>query len=367
MKLEKIRLGVIGVGNMGKGHIQYILDGKCPEITVTAAADIDEKKLDWVSENAPEIKKFATAEELLDYKNIDSVLIASPHYGHPKLAITAFERGLHVMTEKPAGVYTLQVKEMNEAAAKTDVIFAIMWNQRTDHIYRKMREIVKSGELGEIRRTSWIITDWYRPQCYYESSDWRATWKGEGGGVLINQCPHNLDLWQWICGMPKTIQANLHYGKWHNIEVEDDVSAYVEYENGATGTFITTTGDAIGTNRFEITFDGGKLLAENGKLTMWKLETFESEFSRTTQDRFAVPKFEMTQVKTDGKSEQHPEIMNNFAEAILHKKPLIAKGEEGINALTISNAMHLSAWLDKKITLPLDEKLFYNELMKRVK
>jgi predicted dehydrogenase len=230
-----------------------------------------------------------------------------------------------------------------------------------------MREIVKSGELGEIKRTSLIITDWYRPQVYYDSGDWRATWSGEGGGVLLNQCPHNLDLWQWICGMPTKIHAKLHYGKWHDVEIEDDVSAYCEYANGATGTFVTTTGDTPGTNRFEITLEKGKLVAEDGVLKMWVNEMSEKEFSKTNENPFARPNFEFCEVETDGQNPQHSGVLNQFADAILRGGELVARGEEGINGLTISNAMHLSSWLGKEIDLStFDSELFYEELSKRI-
>ena len=302
----------------------------------------------------------------MDSGLVNAVLIAVPHYDHPILAMEAFQRGLHVMVEKPAGVYTKKVREMNEAAKRAGVVFGMMFNQRTNHVYRKMKELVDSGELGAIRRTNWIITDWYRPQAYYNSGSWRATWSGEGGGVLLNQCPHNLDLWQWICGMPVKVQAHMQFGKWHDIEVEDDVTAYVEYASGATGTFITTTGDVPGTNRFEITLEKGKLVSEGGKLLKWELEMSEPEWSRINQAPFGTPRNTFTEVETDGKSEQHAGVLNAFAGAILHGTPLVAGGEEGINGLTLSNAMHLSAWLGREVELPLDEELYYQELMKRV-
>ena len=229
-----------------------------------------------------------------------------------------------------------------------------------------MRELIKSGEYGEIRRTSWIITNWYRPQAYYDSGEWRATWVGEGGGVLLNQCPHQLDLWQWICGMPVKVHAKLKYGKWHNIEVEDDVTAYVEYANGATGTFITTTGDGLGTNRFEVQMDKAKLVVEDGKLRVWEFEMTEQEFSRTNQRPFAAIPVKEIEIETDGKHEAHTGVMNAFANKILGKGELVAGGEEGINGLTLSNAMHLSDFLNKEITLPIDADLYKEELMKRV-
>jgi predicted dehydrogenase len=361
--MKKIRLGIVGVGNMGLTHFSSIKDGNCPEIEVTAVADIKPDRLEQISD----VACFDSAEAMLDSKLIDAALIATPHYDHPALTTLCMKHGIHVMTEKPAGVYTKQVREMNTIAEKSDVVFGMMFNQRTDHIFRKMKKIVSDGGLGRIRRISWIVTDWYRPQIYYNSGAWRATWSGEGGGVLLNQCPHNLDLLQWICGMPVKVDAKLHFGKWHDIEVEDDVTAYFEFANGATGTFITTTGDTPGSNRFEIAFDGGKLVAENGELILWELEQHEPEFSKTNTKLFGAPAFTKTIVETDGKSEQHAGILNAFAAAILRGEPLIANGVEGINGLMLSNAMHLSAWKKKPITLPIDEDLYYDELMKRVK
>ncbi len=364
---NKIKLGIVGIGNMGTSHIKNLLAGKCPEIELAGVADIDPSRLDWVRENvSADTPCFATAEELFDSGLIDSALIAVPHYDHPRYAIECMHRGINVMIEKPAGVYTEQVLEMNRTADGSNVVFGIMMNQRTNCIYRKMREIVKSGELGAIRRTNWIITDWYRPQAYYNSGGWRATWSGEGGGVLLNQCPHNLDLWQWICGMPNKLTAHMHFGKWHDIEVEDDVTAYVEYENGATGVFVTTTGDTPGTNRFEITLEKGKLVAEDGKLYMWKNEMSEPEWSRTNTKPFGKPKTEMVEVETDGENPKHPAVLNAFAGAILRGEPLVADGREGINGLTISNALHLSAWLGREVELPLDHTLFHAELQKRI-
>lgn len=364
--MDRVRIGIIGVGNMGTSHAKNISGGLCPELELTAIADIDPARREWVSNELPGVAVFDNAEEMMDSSLIDAVIVSVPHYDHPRYALEGFKCGLHVMVEKPAGVYTKQVREMNEAAKCSGVVFGMMFNQRTDHLYRKMREIVQSGELGTIRRVNWIVTNWYRPQAYYDSGSWRATWSGEGGGVLLNQAPHQLDLWQWICGMPTKIYAKMGFGKWHYIEVEDDVTIFAEYENGATGVFITTTGDAPGRNRFEVTLDGGNVIVENGCLTVTKLEVSEPEFSRTNTAAFASPPSHVYNPETDGKSEQHCGVLNSFASAILHGTPLIANGYEGINGLMISNAAHLSAWLGKEIELPVDEELYYEELKKRI-
>ena len=366
--MDKIRLGIIGIGNMGSGHARNVVEGRCPEFELTAVAEINPERIEWAKkEISDQAVYFTDAIEMLDSGLIDACIVAVPHYNHPTYAIECMKRGIHVMVEKPAGVYAKQVREMNAVSAEhPEVVFGMMFNQRTNCIYRKLRELVQSGKYGRIRRTNWLITNWYRPQAYYDSGDWRATWSGEGGGVLLNQCPHQLDLWQWICGMPKTVQAHLHFGKWHDIEVEDDVTAYVEYENGATGVFITTTGDAHGTNRFEIQMDKAKFVVENDKLIMEEFEVTEPEFSRTNTLPFGTMPSTVTEVETDGLNLQHIGVLNAWAGAILRGEPLVASGAEGINGLTLSNAMHLSAFTGQQVSLPLDDDLYYEELMKRV-
>lgn len=360
-----VKLGIIGFGNMGTAHSKNILAGKTPEIHLTAVADRDASRREWAKKGLPDVVVFSEGSELIDSGLCDAVLIAVPHYQHPELAIMAFDKGLHVMCEKPAGVYTKQVIEMNEAAKKCGLTFGMMFNQRTNCLYRKMRELVTGGTLGAIKRVNWIITDWYRAQFYYDSGDWRATWAGEGGGVLLNQCPHNLDLIQWICGMPSRVRAFCHEGKWHDIEVEDDVTAYFEYPNGATGVFVTTTGDAPGDNRFEVTLEKGTLICEGDSLILRKLDTSEREFCYASKEGFATPACETVRVETDGENPQHVGVLNAFAANILRGEPLIAGGEEGIHGLTLSNAMHLSSWLGQTVELPFDEDLFLSMLNRR--
>ena len=364
--MEKVRLGIIGIGNMGTNHLKSIQEGKVPEIEVTAVADREDGRIAWAKDYMPaETLFFKEGSDLIDAGVCDAVLIAVPHYQHPELTIYAMEHGHHVLCEKPAGVYTAQVREMNEAAQKSDRVFAMMFNQRTNCIYRKLHELVTGGELGAIKRVNWIVTDWYRTQSYYDSGSWRATWDGEGGGVLLNQCPHNMDLLQWICGMPDKVRAFCHNGKWHDIEVEDDVTAYLEYPNGATGVFVTTTADAPGTNRFEITMEMGKVVCENDRLMLHKLAENERTFCKNAKGGFDTPECTVTEVETDGINEQHVGVLKAFAGRILRGTPLVAEGVEGINGLTLSNAMHLSSWLNQEVEIPFDENLFLEELNKR--
>ena len=357
--MAKVKLGIIGVGNMGTGHSKNYLDGLMPEIEITAVADRNPARREWAKENLPGVKVFEEGVDLIHSGACEAVLIATPHYQHPPLAIEAFKNGLHVMVEKPAGVYTLQVREMNaEADRHPELTFGMMFNQRTNCVYRKAKELIDSGALGEIKRMIWVVTDWYRTQSYYDAGAWRATWDGEGGGVLLNQCPHQLDLLQWLCGLPVRVRAACHEGKWHDIEVEDDVTAYLEFANGATGTFIASTGDALGENRLEIIGTRARIRIENDQLTLDTLSVDERDWCPVCKEPFGVPEIQHEIVQTDGENPQHAGVLNAFAAHILHGTPLVADGREGIRGLMLSNAMHLSSWTNQTVSLPIDEELF---------
>ena len=281
---EKVKLGIIGIGNQGSTYARRLArENWVPDIQLVAIADINPDRIAWARENvSADIAYFDDALAMLDSGLLDACVVSVPHYDHPKYVIECLRRGIHVLCEKPAGVYTEQVREMNAEAEKhPETVFAMMFNQRTNCVYRKMRELIQSGRYGRVRRANWLITNWYRSQYYYDSGDWRATWSGEGGGVLLNQCPHQLDLWQWILGLPKKVQSFMHYGQWHDIEVEDDVTTYMEYEDGHTGVFITSTGDPHGTNRFEVQMDGAQLVVENDKLYLTELEQLEQDWTKT--------------------------------------------------------------------------------------
>ncbi|MCC3373346.1 Gfo/Idh/MocA family protein [Cohnella sp. REN36] len=365
--MTTIRYGLIGCGNMGSGHLKTLLSGAIRGAVPTAVTDASPERRAELRTQYPDTAVFDTTEALLDSGLVDAVIVATPHFQHPADAIAAFDRGLHVLIEKPAGVSVGRVRRMNEAAAASGRQFGIMYNQRMNPLYLKVRDLIDSGEIGEIRRTNWIITDWYRPQAYYDSGSWRATWAGEGGGVLLNQCPHQLDLWQWTTGLlPARIRAFCHFGKHRDIEVEDEVTAYVEYGNGATGVFITTTGETPGTNRYEVTGDRGKLVVENGRLTFWRLRESEPDFNARNTVPFASPENWKIEFPDLGPSPEHAGIIQNFTDALLRDEPLLAPGAEGIRGLSISNAMHLSAWRNDWVDLPLDEDAFESELQRRI-
>lgn len=366
--MKKVRIGVVGIGNMGSKHAMNLFNGKVKGAELTAVCDIKEERLKWAKgEFGDKVLTFDDVDKLYASGSIDAVMIATPHYSHPPYAVKGFEHNLHVLIEKPAGVYTKNVRELNELAKKSDKVFCIMLCQRTKPVFQKLKDLIESGELGELKRTNWIITNWYRSQSYYNSGGWRATWEGEGGGVLLNQCPHNLDLWQWSCGMPKRIRAFCYYGKYHDIEVEDDVTAFVEYENGATGVFVTSTAETPGTNRLEVTGDRGKIVVENDEITFWRLRVPERQFNREYTGGFGQPENWECKIPVKGETTSHVGIMQDWVNAIQKGTKMLAPGEDGINGLLISNAMHLSSWTDSWVDIPFDEDLFYEKLQEKIR
>lgn len=387
--MEKVRLGIVGVGVQGSFYA-VLLTGKggtpgmpvparpLEQIELGALCDIDPAVKDKCAKLYPEIPFFDDYKAMIASGKVDAIVTTVPHYLHPEMGIYALAHGIHALVEKPAGVYTKQVRELNEfAATRPEVTFGIMFNQRTNKLYQHLRKVVASGELGKIRRTNWIINSWWRPQTYYDSSAWRATWGGEGGGVLVNQAPHQLDLWQWICGVPKKVYAKVIYGAHRNIAVENDVTAVVDYGSGVTGVFITCTHDVIGTDRLEIDLDGGKIVVEDSKkATIYRLRKSEQEMN-ATMDMMQVARMVMggkmdelytTEVfeNTDGWGVQHGTVLANFASHIIDGTPLLAPGSDGMYGVALANAILLSDWLGKEVELPIDEDLYLRELNKRI-
>jgi predicted dehydrogenase len=359
--MTSVRLGIIGLGNMGSGHADNILSGKVSRCEITAVCDPAPEKF----ARFPNAKGFTRSDELIRSGAVDAVLIATPHYDHTTIGIDALQHGLHVLVEKPISVHKADAERLIAAHQSPKQIFAAMFNQRTDPYYRKARELIQHGELGPLHRVNWIITNWFRTEAYYKLGAWRATWAGEGGGVLLNQCPHNLDLFQWLFGMPQRVRGFCRFGRYHDIEVEDDVTAYFEYANGATAVFITSTGEAPGTNRLEVAAENGRLVFENDVLSFTKNETPTSEFSRTSTKAFAAPATTESKFTFPGHGGQHVEVLQNFVDAILDGKPLIAPATEGIHSVELANAILFSSARNQTIDLPLDAAAYEKHLKEK--
>ena len=363
--LHEVKLAVIGYGGIGSAHTGFIASGGVADMTLAAVCDINANRLAVVRERFPGVRCVTDFHDLLD-GSIDAVLIAVPHPMHCKIAAECLRAGVHVLVEKPIDITVTKAKKAVVAAEESGSIFAVMLNQRTAPIFQRAREIVQSGALGNLKRTVWIITNWYRTQHYYDSGSWRATWKGEGGGVLLNQAPHNLDLWQWVCGMPISVAAYCDVARYHRIEVEDDATLITRYANGATGLFVTSTGEYPGTNRLEISGELGKLVLEEGVLKWWKLQESENDVRWHSDNSMPQIPYEYTEERFEDDGPQHRGIIQNFANAILHGEQLISPGIDGLNELTLSNAAYLSQWTgNSPVALPLDNGKFDAMLKER--
>lgn len=357
-----VRLGVIGLGNIGQQHIKHITSGAVSHCRLAAVCSRKPVAITGLEG----IPHFSDSGELIDSGLVDAVLVATPTLEHYRQGALALAKGLHVLMEKPIGLSCAEGEQLVGQADKKQV-FALMLNHRTDPLYILMKKMVSAGELGRIQRTHWTMTDWFRPEVYFQVSDWRATWKGEGGGLLVNQCIHNLDIFQWICGLPEKITAFCGFGRYHNIEVEDECSAFLTYPNGATGTFIGSTGEAPGINRFEIIGDQGTLVFDGEKLTIIKNTDYgTAEFSRNTRDMFGMPNTRISCIERDHSINQHATVIQNFVNAILQDESLIAPAEEGLDSLVLANGILLSAWTKQAVDLPLDSQVYQQELDKRI-
>ena len=361
--MKPVRLGVIGCGGMARAHMKYF--GEIPGLHFAAAADPFAENIRLVKESHPDVKPFDDGKKLIASGEADAIMICTPHYFHPELSIAGFKAGLHVLTEKPVAVTAKEAQEVNEEHAKhKGLVYAAMFQMRDAPLWKRIKHIITSGQLGEVRRLIWIVTNWFRTQAYYDQGSWRATWKGEGGGVLLNQCPHNLDLICWLLGAPNRVQAHAHLGKHHHIEVEDDVTAYMEWKNGATGVFVTTTGESPGTDRLEITGDRGKLIVEGKKITF--VHTYESvaEYNKTTDEAFGQPLADTITIDVKGDDPGHMAVTSNFIKAIQTPgTPLICPGEEGIHELELGNAMLMSGLKKTPIDIPMD-RTGYDQMLK---
>lgn len=361
-----VKLGLIGLGNMGQGHLGYLHE--LPGVKLTAIADHHEPNLAKIDGDLyGQPRQFTTGETLIAEADVDAVLIATPHYDHPPLTLQAFKRGLHVLVEKPVAVTAHAAAEVNEAYEKmTDKpVYAAMFQQRTRPQAQAIKRMIDAGELGHIKRISWLITTWFRTQAYYSSGGWRATWSGEGGGVLINQCPHQLDMLQWFVGQPSRVTAKVGLGKYHHIEVEDEVNALLEWDNGATGVFVTTTGDSPGTNRLEITGERGKLVWEDGSpLEFYRNHMPDREFCNTTTKTFAKAPCDKLTIDVGGEGGSHRVITENFIRAIREGEPLLAEATEGIHGLELGNAMLMSGIKQTPIDIPTPREEFERMIQK---
>jgi len=360
--MNKVRLGIIGMGNMGKFHADYLLAGKVSRCELTAFTEPSGVSRDRYRQ----LEHFDSAVKLLRSGKVDAVIIATPHFSHTTIAIEALEQGIHVLVEKPISVHKADCERLIEKARSRKHVFAAMFQLRTDPKFKKLKSLLDQKTVGKITRVNWIITDWFRTEAYYSSGGWRATWRGEGGGVLLNQCPHNIDLLLWLCGVPSRVRGFCQLGHYHKIEVEDQVTAYIEWPNGATGVFITSTGESPGTNRLEIAGEMGKIVLEGNKIAFTRNESSMLEFNKTSKAGFARPDVWNVEIPFENTGPRHEAIVQNFVDAILDGVPLIAPGAEGLHSVEFANAVLYSSLEERTIELPLDSKAYEAKLQQLI-
>lgn len=359
--MQKVRIGVIGLGGMGQAHIDKIKE--IPEAELTAVSDVDSQITKKISQEQ-KVPGFSNYEKLLESSLVDAVIIATPHYFHPEIGIKAIKKGIHCLSEKPIAVSVAAADKFLQAAKKNSVVFAIMYQKRTLPEIRLAKKLIKSGRLGKIKRTS-LIEPNYRTQAYYDSGTWRATWKDEGGGVLINQAPHGIDLFLLLGGMPNRVTAKVRT-RLHNIEVEDEACALLEYPSGAWGYYYTTTNEVPSATLMEISGDKGKLLYQDGSLKFYSVRSSIAEFTFSSKDMWASPEVVEEELELPQCETGHKEIIRNFCRSILFKEELITPGEEGIWTIEFINALILSGKKNKPVDIPVNREE-YEELLEDLK
>lgn len=361
---EILRIGVIGLGNIGARHVSTLLSDATPSMTLTAVAS--RSGVPAALKLPDSVVWIPDCQSLVDSGLVDAVLVASPSHAHGSMGAAVLSAGLHLLMEKPLGVSVAEARQL-VAMKKPGQIFAVMLNQRFDPAYARMKTLIGAGAIGTVQRINWTMTQWYRPDVYFRVSEWRGTWPGEGGGVLLNQCIHNLDILQWLAGMPGRVRAFAGFGRYHDIDVEDEVSAYLEFGDGATGVVVASTGEAPGINQIDVVGDRGTLRFDGRQMTKQLSEQSVAEHCRDTLELFGLPTFSSELEVFDTPVDQHAELLRNFAAAVIDSDTLLTPAEEGLKSLELANAMLLSSWVDESVDLPLDAERYAHELVKRIR
>lgn len=370
------RLAVIGIGRMGGRHARNIFKGVVKHATLAAVCDTDEKVLEAFCTKY-KVKGYTDRIKMLEEVKPDGVIIATPHYSHVEIAKDCLAKDTDFLIEKPVSVTVKEAQELKELLdKKPDVIGALMLNQRTNRMYAKAKELIEAGKIGQIKRVNFIVTDWYRSQYYYNMGGWRASWSGEGGGTLINQCVHQLDIWQWIVGMPDKIYAVCKtVGR--DITTENDVTAIMSYE-GFEGVFTASTHELPGTNRLEIAGENGKIVIDKRKMRYYLNKYPEPIVNQRAKHDYGNREDKKSKKRTytygllrliyDAINGQQARVLNNFVEVLAtrDKSRLIADVNDGINGLSIINAINMSAWKGAQVKVPVDTQEYVIALNKKI-
>jgi len=357
-----IRFGIVGLGNIGKVHVANLAAGKVRGGCLTSICSRRPPSIEIPND----VRIFDDVDAMLDSGEVDAVIVATPHFSHRALGEKVLRRGLHLMMEKPLAATKHDAERLLQVPRQDGQQFGVMLNLRVHPQMQRIKGLLDGGQLGELQRAQWTITNWFRSEAYYASSEWRATWKGEGGGVLINQALHNLDLLQWFFGMPMSLQAFCRFGNDHDIEVEDQVTSFLEFPNGASGVFSTSTGEAPGVNRLEIAGTKGLILLEADTLTVQRNAVDSNEFSRTSKNAFGTPDTTQEVFPAGEDNLSHSGVLSNFADAAQGKAGLLTDAREGLMSVELANAMVYSAWTERPVILPLDSAAYESALKEKI-
>lgn len=346
-------VAIIGMGKMGSKYAKMMVNDKGIGLNLVASTRVRGKNLENVKDFIDNIKVYNSDSELFEgYDkgefNCDAVIVATPHYAHKYAVIEAFKRNLDVLCEKPAGVYLKDGREMLEAQG--DNKYGFVFHQRTYPINIFLKDIIDNNKYGKVKRINYIVTDWFRTEAYYKSDYWRSTYKTDGGGTLLNQCPHSIDLMCYLFGMPSEVTAFCNEGKYHNIEVEDEATSYFKWDNGVTGVFIASTGEIPGINRMEISTDRALITVYKDKIEILSNDKEDKYYLGLPDENFKTnSKFELYEFE---KNDAYKEVLLKFA-----NNELVAEGNESLMSLYLSNAMYLSSWKSKNIKIyPIGSK-----------
>lgn len=367
---DTIRVALVGVGAMGSKYAKMIVSGQVKNMLLTGLVARKMEAKTWaatlVNGDGTCPKVYNSADEMFAHAgDFDTVLIVTPHKTHEEIAIRAFELGKHVLCDKPAGATIGQAQRMTFAAKKYNRIYALIFHQRAYAKYRYIKQMLSCGQLGELKRALVVNSRYFRTAHYHNSGSWRSSWKGEGGGALINQGAHILDMWHWLLGMPQKLYAQIPFGKYNDFDVDDEAAISMQYKDGMTGMFILTTGEAVPQERFEIVGTKGRILLEEDTLHIYRYSKDSQEYIATEKVNSGDNMNIVEEVISFEKGkEPYVEVLENFAEAVLTENAsmLIAPGEDGVYQLMLTNGAYYSAWKDMPVELPLDtreyEKVF---------
>lgn len=367
MAEKTVRIALIGFGSMGKNYARMLYAGLVPELKLSGVCCRNGAGQALLREEFPGVRIYENVEQMQRHEEeFDAVLIVTPHATHVELGFAMAKLGKHFLMDKPAGVYASRVQELVEFCRERGVSFGMMFNNRMLPAFRIAQDYIRSGKLGRLHRAVWVCNSWYRSPVYHRSAPWRSSWQGEGGGLLINQNQHYLDIWQWLFGMPEKLYAAMEFGRYNDFAVDDAVDIQFVHSGGFHGTMVSATGEAPGVNRLEIWGEKGCLTVQDGARVFWDENALSTvEFGKVNEVPFGTPPHTRVEIPVEKAENPYLLAFGNFAGHLLRGEPLFADGMDGLRTVQLTNAAYLSGWQEKRVSVPVDAEAFQKELAAR--